>query len=157
MCDPMRGESNSPDAGVLECSGTGRCRNPIRVALAGACFGMRRTERSGGRSILCDAGEFGEQSPERVKRARGGPEKSGLKAFAAGPRGANPMGGAGVHRVKTPRGRKALSGGVSPETESLQAGLSPSGVRNTVGCNGTWVRFRSKGRQGLSGGETSEG
>jgi len=67
------------------------------------------------------------------------------------------MGGAGGRRVKTPCDRKALSGGVDPVTESRQADLAPSGGRNTAGCNGRWVRFRSKGRQGLSGGETSEG
>jgi len=67
------------------------------------------------------------------------------------------MGGASGCRIKTPRGRKALSGGTSPGTGPRQAGLAPSGGRNTAGCNGMWVPFRSKGRQDLSGGETSEG
>jgi hypothetical protein len=67
------------------------------------------------------------------------------------------MGGASGCRIKTPCGRKALSGGMDPETGSRQAGLAPSGGRNTAGCNGMWVRFRSKGRQSLLRGETSEG
>jgi len=67
------------------------------------------------------------------------------------------MGGASGRRIKTPRGRKALSGGASPGTELRQAGLAPSGGRNTAGCNGMWVLFRPKGRQGLLRGETSEG
>jgi len=67
------------------------------------------------------------------------------------------MGGASGYRVKTPRSRKALSGGTSPGTELRQAGLAPSGGRNTAGCNGMWVSFRSKGRQDLLRGETSEG
>jgi len=127
------------------------------------CFTRWRTSvcnrvgRSGGRSILWGADGFGEQSPEPAKRARGGPEKSGFKAFVADPGGANPMGGASGCRIKTPRGRKALSGGMSPVTGSRQAGLAPSGGRDTAGCNGMWVRFRSKGRQGLLRGETSEG
>jgi len=67
------------------------------------------------------------------------------------------MGGAGDRRVKTPRVRKALSGGMSPGTAARQAGLAPSGGRNTAGTNGRWVRFRSKGRENLLRGETSEG
>jgi len=40
MTGSTRGEANSPDVRPLECSGPGRCVNPIRVALAGVCFGM---------------------------------------------------------------------------------------------------------------------
>jgi hypothetical protein len=51
------------------------------------------------------------------------------------------MGGASGCRIKTPRGRKALSGGASPETEPRQAGLTPSGGGDTAGCNGMWVLY----------------
>jgi hypothetical protein len=67
------------------------------------------------------------------------------------------MGGASGCRIKTPRNRKALSGGTSPEAAARQAGLAPSGGRNTAGINGMWAYFRSKGRQDLLRGETSEG
>jgi len=67
------------------------------------------------------------------------------------------MGGASDRRTKTPGIRKALSGGTSPGTGLRQAGLAPSGGRDTAGCNGRWVHFRSKDRQSLLRGETSEG
>jgi hypothetical protein len=35
MHDPAKGEFHSPGTGKLEWSGTGRCKNPTRVALAG--------------------------------------------------------------------------------------------------------------------------
>jgi len=42
MHDPAGGELNSPGTGGLEWSGTGRCKNPIRVASAGLHSGVVR-------------------------------------------------------------------------------------------------------------------
>jgi len=47
-----------------------------------------------------------------------------VKVFVAGPKGANPMGGASGPRLKTPCGRQALSEGVDPGTEACRAGLT---------------------------------
>jgi hypothetical protein len=66
-----------------------------------------------------------ERSIPAAKLVRGDLEKSRFKALAVNPRGAKPMGGASDRRLKNLCGRQALSEGLNPVTEALQAGLTP--------------------------------
>jgi len=75
------------------------------------------------RRVIARTREAGERRPGEVRG----------KAFAAGPRGANPMGGAGSRRLKNPYGCKALSEGTNPETAARQAGLALLSGRDNAG------------------------
>jgi hypothetical protein len=67
------------------------------------------------------------------------------------------MGGASGCRIKTPRDRQALSGGANPGTATRQAGLAPSGGRNTAGTNGTWVPSGRKAGKAFREGKPPKG
>jgi hypothetical protein len=156
MSGPAKGEDNSPGIGWLEWSGTGGCENPRRVASAGlhsgaASGGARRrlTETLRRRWIWrAIAGP--------AKRVRGDPEKSGSRSSPQNPRGAKPKEGAGDRRLKTPFGRKALSGGMAPEIEACQAGLTLRRQRNCQ-ANGRWVRLGRKVLESSRKGKPSKG
>jgi hypothetical protein len=75
------------------------------------------------RRAIARTREAGERRPGEIR----------VKAFVAGPRGANPMGGAGSRRIKTPYGCKALPEGTNPETVARQAGLALFSGRDNAG------------------------
>ena len=124
MCDPARGETNSPDtanSNAQERAGAKTSEGlPWSALHSGVASGRAERRpidtlrRQRVRREIARTREACERRPGEIR----------AKVDVAGPREVNPKGGTSGYRPKTPCDRQELSGGMSPGTAAPGSGLA---------------------------------
>jgi len=133
MPNPAKGEPNNPDGSSLECSGSRRCRNPMRVARATYGGLPSRVSGRGGRRLrLWGAPHASSGACGKACERRAG--ESPFQSPAANPGRAETQGS--IQRAGRPNqvsGRQGLSRGSKPRNRGLPGRPAASAAEATAG------------------------